>query len=285
MNKNTKKDIYIIISTGRAASTTVYNYIKKRKTIQIPLNKEPHHFINIYVKKGLYKLIQDIYVANFDEYIKLYDNSPIILDASVGYFFYIDEFIENIKKNKLNPKVIYLYREPKSRLSSMMNELSKKGLIEKNIKNFLDEDFPTDFWWEYHKDNVPYLDVFNKLVANFSKILAIDYLLLENNPSFFFKSIDDFVELENKDIVEEHYLNSSLENYLFKRTGKNFRGKHRIIKLILRHSFLRSLANYFFQDQIKPFVNDVHVKNSLDQYKKLRSIHDSLVYIDKKDKI
>lgn len=277
-----QKEFYLIISTGRAGSTTVYNYLNQRKDLKLPKNKEPHHFVNIKKYKGLYELINKIYISNKEEYLSLYCDSHVIMDASVGYFFYIEEVVKKIKDYKLNPKVIFLYREPVSRLNSLFSEIRKKKIINCEMKNFLDTEYDSNFWWEYHKDNVFYFDVFNCLKDNFDDMISIDYKLLDTKPRMFFKIIDDFVKIENRSKVSFVYENSRLENYLFKLIKINFRGKSYLIKFILKNNFLRKISSFFLIEKSKP-VGNLYIKRSLMQYNELnKKFKNKLFFVNKK---
>jgi len=109
MSKYQKQTVFII-STGRAGSTAIYQYLNEMCDLKLPANKEPHFFTSVKKYKNLDGPILDCYVSSLKKYKKLYEKSKFIIDASVGYFFYIDEFIKRVKKLNINPKIIFLYR-------------------------------------------------------------------------------------------------------------------------------------------------------------------------------
>ena len=89
-----------IISTGRAASTSLYNFLNEFYDLNLPDNKEPHFFLDLQKFKKKPEILNYLSVYKLSSYNKLYSKSKIIVDASVGYFFYVDEFIKKFKSLK-----------------------------------------------------------------------------------------------------------------------------------------------------------------------------------------
>ena len=50
----------LIISTARAASTAVYQYLNVRGNLGLPINKEPHHWCDVKSYPGRYELLDSI---------------------------------------------------------------------------------------------------------------------------------------------------------------------------------------------------------------------------------
>ena len=212
---NEKKAHCLIISTGRAASTAIYKYINEAAKLNLPKNKEPHFWCDVYNFEGLYEGLKKIYVNNKDEYYKAYMNSQMIVDASVGYFFCIDKVIEKLRKLSVKPKVIFLYREPVSRAESLYNELKKKGLTNSdNVIEDIELFRPNGLWWERYYDNVYYYDNFKAIESYFNDILLINYDFFAKKPDLGVRIILSFLGLEKKVNIDLCPVNSSMGNKL-----------------------------------------------------------------------
>lgn len=173
----------LILSTGRAASTSIYHYLDQRAELCLPQNKEPHTLIDVtkYPKRS--HLLDKIYVPDVEHYAALYDGSKLMIDASVGYFFYIEELIATLKKLHQTPKVVFLYREPVSRAASLFNELRKKGFEQSaTLDQALSTEKASGLWWENYYDNVPYSDHFMMLKSYFRDVLPVSYAAVAADP-------------------------------------------------------------------------------------------------------
>ena len=153
------KYVCLIVSTGRAASTSIYRYLDFAGRLNLPKLKEPHFLCDVTSYEGLNRDISSIYISDKLHYQSLYKHSKLILDASCGYFFSLDNVISNIKALDLakKPKVIFLYREPISRALSWYNERVKRNLTQADspITDILSCPHP-GLWWENYYDNVLY---------------------------------------------------------------------------------------------------------------------------------
>ena len=96
-----------IISTGRAASSSIYQYLDEFFELNLPRNKEPHYYLNTKKLKKKPYILKKILVTKKKTYKSLYRNSKISIDASVGYFFYIDDFLKRSKLDYKNSKIIF----------------------------------------------------------------------------------------------------------------------------------------------------------------------------------
>jgi hypothetical protein len=174
-----------IISTARSGSSAVYSYLNQIYNNQISLkNKEPHFFLKLNKYKNRPSEIKKYYIDNKKKYLEIFKGDKLSIDASVGYFFEIDEFIKNVKKNfkKKKPKIIFLFREPNSRAKSLY---LKKIITEKENSNskfekLLKKKYQKNSWWLNYYDNVYYYKNFLKLKDYFSNILIIDYKQVKN---------------------------------------------------------------------------------------------------------
>ena len=242
-----------IISTGRAGSTAIYNYINKMCDLKLPKNKEPHYWINLEKYKNKTGPILDCYVSNLDEYKKLYDKSKIVIDASVGYFFYIDEFINRIKKASIEPKIIFLYREPIGRAYSLFQNFKNLN-ITKTLK--IEEEIVIKWepgsWWARDYDNVFYYDVYKKLKYNFKDILIMNFDEFKENTNNSVHKIIKFIGFDivkkityeplnaSSDILLKNFFLSFVNNFL--KFFPNFFKK--MLRFSLKELFIFSIKNF-----------------------------------------
>lgn len=210
----------IIISTGRAASTAVYQYLDQAGDLALPLNKEPHYWCNVKKYKGLGKLLLEIYIDNKTDYFNLYSKSKMHLDASVGYFFCIDEVVEKLNRAGQKPKIIFLYREPVSRATSLFYEEKKKGMIKTDdVLSEIRTIKPEGLWWENYYDNVAYFNVFKVLEKNFNDILCINQAALQTCGNYVIDEILAFLGLEKIRSIQQLPVNSSAEAAIIIKLG------------------------------------------------------------------
>jgi hypothetical protein len=186
----------MLISTGRAASTAIYRYLNLAGSLNLPENKEPHHWCNINKYEGLYGELLHIYTESVDAYWDLYRHSRFKLDASCGYFYYIDEVIDNLRVQQQMPRVIFLYREPVSRAVSLFNELRRKKLTGADtLERDLAQKRKDGLWWERYYDNVLYDRNFCKIRDYFHEIIAINYDYFAQNQATVLEALIDFLNL------------------------------------------------------------------------------------------
>ena len=265
-----------ILSTGRAASTSLYFFLDKLFHLNLPSIKEPHFLIDTDFYDNKPKILSDLKVRSLEDYQKLYKNSKIIVDASVGYFFNIDEFLENLKKYNLNEnsKIIYIFREPADRSKSLFIKQYLTG-FEKGTnfkKAFNRKCNDKKYWWSYNYDNVNYNDNFIKLKNNFNEILLINYnffnSIIKNNNKIF----SDFLSLsvQNEAIPEKKKINSSdINNFFNKENFLNFlkkKGKFSKLLFLFKYYF-KSIKVIILKIRIKNFSDDDYFENSKKQYK------------------
>jgi hypothetical protein len=266
-----------IISTGRSASSAMYQHLNKLYNLQLPKNKEPHYYLNLHSFKNKPKILSQLYIGNKKNYRRLYKKSKISVDASVGYFFNIDSFLERTKKISKNSKVIFLYREPIERAKSLFlkqyitgyeNSTNfKKSFSRKKLKK-------NHHWWQFYYNNVKYHENFLKLKKNFKEILVINF----DSYPFFLSKIDeimkDFLKLN---ILDEEKFDlkkintSTLESVInYSNFKKFFKKKNKINKIFFLFSFfMKNLRVYFLRKKIHKKNLKKYFLDSLLQYKKL----------------
>ncbi len=202
----------LIVSTGRAGSTSLYNYLGEAAIPGLPQNKEPHFWCDIRKYGNIGNLLSKIYVDKYDDYFDLYRDSKIVLDASVGYFFCLDEVLKRLKHSGQSPKIIYLYREPVSRARSLYYEELKKG---EELKEDLIEEISLEkdpgLWWENYYDNVAYSEVFSNLKKTGWDMICINQMYFKQNTGSVLSAVIEFLGLTKVADYSSLNLNSSAE--------------------------------------------------------------------------
>lgn len=202
----------LIISVGRSASTAVYKYFNDACQLNLPLNKEPHFWCDITKYQGRYKSLDDIYIKDWNEYFGLYSGSAKVIDASVGYFFCIDEVVRKLEFLKQKPKVIFLYREPVSRACSLYNELERKGLTTScSVDQEVSLKKDAGLWWECYYDNVMYMDNFRIMESYFDELLLVSYDAFRASPVEAFSRMADFAGMSIVSEIDYCPVNTSAE--------------------------------------------------------------------------
>ena len=273
--ENNKKKFVFIISTGRAGSNAIYSYLNKMCDLNLPNNNAPHYWIDVEKYHNKAGAILDCYVADYQKYMSLYINSKIALDASVGYFFYIDEFLENLKKKSIEPKIIFLYREPIGRTISHFNQLKKKKMTKfSSIYKELNIKWDKGTWCERCYDNIFYYDVFKKINKNFKDVLLINFKDFKNNPHDELKKIINFLEFQQIKSIDYWPINASSDIYLNKLTDFKI---SKYVSMLMNSEIKKKskkLVSYFFYYFNKLFKKKISqkflenkLKNSMCQYK------------------
>ena len=267
-----------IISTGRAASSSTYKFLDEFLELNLPDNKEPHFFLNLEGFQKKTKILKKLIIKDKTEYRKLYRHSKIIIDASVGYFYNIDDFIENFKKFKIknnNFKVIFLYRDP---ISAARSRFTKEFIVgsEKKI-NFMQAfsrktDKNKKIWWQYFYNNVEYHKNFIKLEKCFKQVLVINYdhldVFIKNKETI----LNFFLNIGYKRKISFPSLNKSkINNYMnFKNLINFVRNKNKLKKLyILVQNLIKKIQLKILKHRIKNKNLDFVFKKSIKEYNKL----------------
>jgi len=257
----------LILSTGRAASTSLYHYIDKRASVGLPWNKEPHTLIDVarYPKRS--RVLDEIYIADLDRYEALYSDSGLMLDASVGYFFYIRELVETLEKLQQNPRVVFLYREPVSRAASLFNELRKKE-FERNgtLEEALSEKKPAGLWWENYYDNVPYFDHFVLMKSYFRDVLPISYAAVAENPARVVDTVMEFLGVDATTEIEYIKYNSSARAGVA-MLGKRWPHLRRLLPRPIRQGVASIYAALYRGPASRPSDIQRYLGYSIDQYR------------------
>ncbi len=255
MDCKTQPTSYLmIIGAMKAGTTSLYNYLKNHPEICPCITKEPEFFSKN--QDHGYKINNYFNLYNFDNKIHKY-----ALEASTGYskFPFESNVPQTIKNYGLNPKFIYIIRNPFERIISQYNHLHKN-----------DKSFTFDFMYKYLIDYSKYYMQLSQFVKVFQSenILILDFEDLKNNTNETLNQVYDFMSISKSYYPEE----LKVFNKTTGESRKSILLKNKIDKKL---SFLpKSIKNI-----LKKTVRKVYSTNSLKLTKKQKQ----LIYDDLKD--
>lgn len=258
-----------IISTARSGSSSLYTFLDKIYNKKTTFNnKEPHFFLKLKNYKKKPKLLKKIYINDMQKYKDLFKSKNLSIDASVGYFFEIDEFLKNIKKIKVNKKskIIFLFREPFGRAKSLYLKNIAIGNENYNTQfvSLLKKKIKKNYWWTNYYDNVFYYSSFLKLKNFFSEILIIDHAQikkLDNKLNIIEEFLEKKINLDNKKIKIEKLNKAKLDNVINFKNFNNFLFTDK--KIYKFKNFLNYYSKFLKQRKLYNQVINQDIKNCL----------------------
>jgi len=206
MNKIIKPN-FIIIGAMKAATTSLYTYLKQHPDVFMTSIKEPMFFNSLntendFVLKGR----KTKKIKSFDEYYSLFKkaaNETAIGEASPAYISN-NSCAKLIKEHLPNTKIIAILRQPVERAYS--NFLHAKRADREPIENFeealiaeekrIDENWSPLYHYKtkghYYQQLKRYIDLFPE-----NQIKVILFKDIISNPQKVSKEVFDFLEVDN----------------------------------------------------------------------------------------
>ena len=275
MNKKTID--FFIVGTAKAATTSIYKYLDRYKSVYFPSNKEPHFFLSPegtiqYYGTGDMRSIENLYVLNSKSYFALYKdatNKQLKGDASVTYL-YSSEAAKNIYKHNPAAKIIVVLRNPVDRAFSAYTHLKRD--FREDAPNFLEalnrepERIQKNWMpiWHYTNMSLYYLQVKRYYdIFPIENIFVCFYEDFVSNPSFFFQQLLDFLKIKyDLEYTGETYNQGGLPKYVFiqKFLKQDNVIKHGVKKSLLKITNPDNVRN--LRKQINRYVDSFNlVKN------------------------
>ena len=192
----------IIFSTGRAASTSIYHYLDEMCALNLPANKEPHYWLeDALTFERIPAHFNEIYVSESCDYEQLYAKARFSVDASVGYYHYVERVVERIQDAGKTPKILMLIREPLSWARSLHVENLYQGLEKaQSLTDCLAEKRANpNLWWQLRYRDIRYREVFETLTKAFPAVMLVDYGDFRANVEGTMQAICRFLDV---DVVE-----------------------------------------------------------------------------------
>lgn len=188
----------LIIGGQRCASTSTINFLSKSNNVVTPKNNEQLYFFSdFYDNSNNYKKYHLKFLSNF---FKKKGNKKIFIEKTPEYCLE-EEYLNRIKEYNLNIKIIFIFREPYSRIISAYELYKKLGYIG-NFKQFINEDEEKYNVLKFSK----YKEIYNKISSKFD----IKNLLILNF---------DGINSELTKIKLSKFLNINLDDINFTKTN------------------------------------------------------------------
>lgn len=233
----------IVVAAGmpRAGSSWLYRNLSVHPDANISALKEIN-FFSINYDRGL---------EWFNSLYRLKSNAAKF-DISPFYFF-DQQFIENVKESKLNTKLIIILREPNHWVRSLYYQIKSFTLNMPSFADFIKEhtihfdNRPTTIKLE----NFDFVGRVNELASSFKgNTMIINFDLIKSNPVRLLKEIEKFSNLPS------YYNESNIINEQINAS----QGKFRWFFYISTNRYLRSLAKKIPLPGLIPFIQRVLFK-------------------------
>jgi len=205
-----RKPNFLLISSGRSGTTSLFNYYSEHPEIYMAPNKEPYFLASI--DFSIQKHVPNFFLKNLwtryeDEYYSLFENvknEKVIGEASVSYLYYFKDTISNIKKHLRDPKIIIIIRNPIDRAYSHYLHNVQIGIETETFEEALKlekERIRNEWWWGfYYKAAGYYFEAISEYINSFSSVKV-----------FLF---DDFIEDVPKTLKEMFQILDVNENFV-----------------------------------------------------------------------
>lgn len=197
MKKNVRKKLsevkhLIIIGAMKSGTTSLYEYLSTHPRICRCKTKEPNFFIKKKSEKCKKKAYRKLW--EFDP-----NRHKYLLEASTGYTKYpFNENVpEKIEASKIEPKFIYIVRNPIDRIESHYNFL--KVSKSKEVRKFTNERLIEVS--KYFKQ----MERFWKVFPDRERYLILDFENMVERPKYVLKKCKNFLDLEEEFECEKKY--------------------------------------------------------------------------------
>ena len=208
----------LIIGGQRCASTSMINFLSELENVVTPKNNEQLYFFsNYYDETNNYKKYHLKFLSNF---FKKKGNKKIFLEKTPEYCLE-DEFLKRIYVYNKDIKIIFIFREPYSRIKSAY-ELYRKLNYKGEFKKFISED--------NEKYNVLKFSKYKNIFTNILSKFKIDQVLLINfdkiNSEETREKLSNFlnIELHEKNFPRSNSFKSAENNENYKDIIKSIYG-------------------------------------------------------------
>jgi hypothetical protein len=114
------QDIAIIIGAARCGTSTLFRYLGQHEAVNTTAGKEPHYFCEGFYEENIERgrRYEDLWE----------DGGDVLLEATTGYskYPYLRNVPENMREYGIEPKFIYMIRDPVERFKSHIKYMSWK---------------------------------------------------------------------------------------------------------------------------------------------------------------
>jgi len=246
MNKEKWPNLFIV-GTGKAGTTSFYQYLNQVPGVFMSPRKEPFFFVNEVIDEDSNNPIRDK-----KEYLKLYknvNNEKIIGEAStyLGY----PETAKLIYEVVPHAKIIIILRNPIERAFSHYTMSLRDGVTKESFHEALmtqrsrieknDRNVPHYLKYSFYSDDVKrFLDVFGREQV---KIFLFENFILNEKKTF--EQVLQFL-----DIIYD------VENLKIGKYNPASKPRTPLTKLIINNNFISKIANLLLSDSLKLKLRD-----------------------------
>jgi hypothetical protein len=207
MNRKKKLPDFLIVGAAKSGTTSLFNCLKQHPQVFMPSASDEPYFLTgrdfkeIDHKKGAYG--KNV-VTTLEDYANLFKNAKghkAIGEKSVGYLYYYEESIKNIKKYLNNPKIIIILRNPVERAFSNylhhVRDLYEKESFESAL-DLIQERKQKNYWWGYDLiGGGLYYHPVKSYLEDFNDIKILLHEDLKNNKENILKDIFEFLGVDS----------------------------------------------------------------------------------------
>lgn len=280
MEKNIFPD-FLIVGAAKSGTTALHEYLKSHPDIFLPQTiKETFFFTgkkfkNINRKGGLYGQSN---VTTYQQYTDLFlqaDKEQVMGEACVGYLYYYNETIKNIKKYlPEEPKIIIILRNPVDRAFSNYSHHLRDGYEKKEFREAIQlsqKRINDNWWWGYDLLGAGlYYKQVKAFLDNFKYVKIILFDDFKENPLGILSEICSFlgVRTDFEFNTEKKYNVSGIPKnpLLYRLINRPFYAK-KIIRQLIPEKILKLFKNRFgSNDQIKRISLSKEDKKFLREY-------------------
>jgi hypothetical protein len=223
-----------IPGAAKSGTTTLHELLDIHPDICMSTIKEPMYWNNPEFK--------NFNLKNNEKYAKLFANKNAkIFGESTTSYLYFPRFIENIKSNyKVEPKFIFILRNPIDRSYSHYQWMVGLGLEKSNFRNAIEKDLKSSFKpYDYYPNHYFHFGLYAKWLVPFyenferGNIKIITFDDLTNNRSKTINECFEFLGLETLNDIPEIVSNKTfkLNNpRMFHFIEKTYSGKYKYTK-------------------------------------------------------
>ena len=206
-NKIPTDGYVMIIGSMKCGTTSLFNYLNENPEICAAVKKEPEYFSKNRSEP-----------KSIDEYEKLWAFDKAVhkfaLEASTGYAKYpfMPDVPRQIFELGLNPKFIYIVRNPVERIISHYKYMRKKNdwLLDITDEHLINTS-------KYYSQLQRYTEFFKR-----KNILVLDYDKLKTDPKSTMITIYKFLQLNSKYLPKEYKVyNKSKDYFIFDKLFYN----------------------------------------------------------------
>ena len=247
---------FIIAGAPKCGSTTLFRYLNPHHDVFFPKIKEPGFMIKEYYQalskdSPNYQRQHEYLVLDEQSYGQLYDevDFKILGDSSISYLFQYENAIENILKySGRETKILFILREPVSRLKSQYQYIVELGFENQEITKALElEEYRLSENWSSifaYKQQGLYAEGIKAFLEAFDDVHVMFFEDLIADPNGQMDQVYQFLGISSVELGNDLTFNKS--GIPRNRAVHNFL----MTKNPLRTAFAKSMRSFISEDRL-----------------------------------